>query len=157
MNFTENSWMISRMPFFNISKIQELMRQGPPIYSYYKPHYEVTRNYHDIDPEENREDESEIEVRPPDLNQFIRGIESESEFVSAEEDGPPDDGASHPYTGLSGDSLAFTLVYVSVFTLTLLYIGIRLARKWRKKHQQAALQTQGRISGEVNRITAIFI
>jgi len=33
---------------------------------------------------------------------------------------------------LSSDSLAFTLVYCSVFMVTLLYIGFRLARKWRR-------------------------
>ena len=116
--------------------------------------------YHDIDPEENSEDESQIEIRMPTinkkLNDFIQDFhqtDTESEFITSVQD----DSSNNPYTGLSGDSLAFTLVYVSVFTLTLLYIGIRLARKWRKKHQQAALQTQGRISGEVNHITAIFI
>jgi len=147
--------MISRMPFFNVSKIRELMRQGSPIYSYhrpsqaYQPHYEVARggmDYHDIDPEENREDESQIEMRLPTINQklnaFIQDIkaDTESEFIS-NVGASAENSSNNPYTGLSGDSLAFTLVYVSVFTLTLLYVGIRLARRWRKKHRQAALQT----------------
>ena len=169
MNFTENSWMISRMPFFNVSKIRELMRQGSPIYSYhrpshsYQPHYEVARgfDYHDIDPEENREDESQIEMRLPTINQklnaFIQDIkaDTESEFISVGTSAAAEN-SNNPYTGLSGDSLAFTLVYVSVFTLTLLYVGIRLARRWRKKHRQAALQTTTleRISGEIT--TAII-
>ena len=168
MNFTENSWMISRMPFFNVSKIRELMRQGSPIYSYhrpshsYQPHYEVARglDYHDIDPEENREDESQIEMRLPTINQklnaFIQDIkaDTESEFISVGSSAA--ENSNNPYTGLSGDSLAFTLVYVSVFTLTLLYVGIRLARRWRKKHRQSALQTTTleRISGEIT--TAII-
>ena len=42
--------------------------------------------------------------------------------------------------GSTEDSLALTLVYVSVFTLTLHYVSIRLARRWRKKHHKAALQ-----------------
>lgn len=174
MNFTENSWMISRMPFFNVSKIRELMRQGSPIYSYhrpshtYTPHYELARgglDYHDIDPEENMEDESQIEMRLPTINQklnaFIQDIkaDTESEFITSVGGGASsaENSANNPYTGLSGDSLAFTLVYVSVFTLTLLYVGIRLARRWRKKHRQAALQTTTleRITGEITAV--IFI
>ena len=162
--------MISRMPFFNVSKIRELMRQGSPIYSYhrpshaYQPHYEVARgglDYHDIDPEENMEDESQIEMRLPTINQklnaFIQDIkaDTESDFISSV--GASTENSSNLYTGLSGDSLAFTLVYVSVFTLTLLYVGIRLARRWRKKHRQAALQTTTleRITGEITAV--IFI
>jgi len=125
------------------SEIRELVRQGSPIYSYHRPHYEVSRamDYHDIDPEENREDESQIEMRLPTinrkLNDFIQDFQTdtESEFITSVHEA---DGSSDPYTGLSGDSLAFTLVYVSVFTLTLLYVGIRLARRWRKKHRQSA-------------------
>jgi len=33
---------------------------------------------------------------------------------------------------LSSDSLAFTLVYCSVFTVTILYIGYKLSKRWRK-------------------------
>ena len=125
------------------SEIRELVRQGSPIYSYHRPHYEVSRamDYHDIDPEENREDESQIEMRLPTinrkLNDFIQDFQTdtESEFITSVHEA---DGSSDPSTGLSGDSLAFTLVYVSVFTLTLLYVGIRLARRWRKKHRQSA-------------------
>jgi len=125
------------------SEIRELVRQGSPIYSYHRPHYEVSRamDYHDIDPEENREDESQIEMRLPTinkkLNDFIQDFQTdtESEFITSVHEA---DGSSDPYTGLSGDSLAFTLVYVSVFTLTLLYVGIRLARRWRKKHRLSA-------------------
>jgi len=125
------------------SEIRELVRQGGPIYSYHRPHYEVARamDYHDIDPEENMEDESQIEMRLPTinkkLNDFIQDFQTdtESEFITSVHEA---DGSSDPYTGLSGDSLAFTLVYVSVFTLTLLYVGIRLARRWRKKHRQSA-------------------
>merc|ERR1711972_1204596 len=50
------------------------------------------------------------------------------------------------YVGLSGDSLAFTLVYVSVFTLTLLYVGVRLARRWRKKQRIVQHATLSNIS-----------
>ena len=127
------------------SEIRELVRQGSPIYSYHRPHYEVARamDYHDIDPEENMEDESQIEMRLPTinkkLNDFIQDFQTdtESEFITNVHEASADD-SSNPYTGLSGDSLAFTLVYVSVFTLTLLYVGIRLARRWRKKHRQSA-------------------
>merc|ERR1719154_501391 len=87
------------------------------------------------------EDESQIEMRLPTinkkLNDFIQDFQTdtESEFITSVHEA---DDSSDPYTGLSGDSLAFTLVYVSVFTLTLLYVGIRLARRWRKKHRQSA-------------------
>ena len=134
------------MPFFNVSKIRELMRQGSPIYSYhrpshsYQPHYEVSRgfDYHDIDPEENREDESQIEMRLPTINQklnaFIQDIkaDTESEFISIRTLAA--ENSNKAYMGLSRDSMAFTLVYVLVFTLTLLYVGIRLARRWQKKN-----------------------
>ena len=48
-------------------------------------------------------------------------------------------------------------MYVSVFTLTLLYVSIRLARVWRKKHHMTALQktTLESISGEITAL--IFI
>ena len=48
-------------------------------------------------------------------------------------------------------------MYVSVFTLTLLYVSIRLARMWQKKHRKAALQktTLESISGEIKAL--IFI
>ena len=49
-----------------------------------------------------------------------------------------DSDSSGVYSGLSGDSLAFTLVYVSVFTITLFYVGVRLARRWRRKQQISA-------------------
>ena len=49
-----------------------------------------------------------------------------------------DSSSSGVYSGLSGDSLAFTLVYVSVFTLTLVYVGVRLVRRWRTKQQLTA-------------------
>ena len=34
---------------------------------------------------------------------------------------------------MSNDSLAFFLVYCSVFTLTILYIGVKLSKNWRKR------------------------
>ena len=40
--------------------------------------------------------------------------------------------------GLSGDSLAFTLVYVSVFSVTLLYVGLKLAKRWRARQSRAS-------------------
>ena len=151
---------------------RDLVRQGP-IYSYERPSiYQVPKEvaraldyYHDIDPEENSEDESQIEIRMPTinkkLNDFIQDFhqtDTESEFITSVQD----DSSNNPYTGLSGDSLAFTLVYVSVFTLTLLYVGIRLARRWRKKHRQTAAvaphtsTTEG-TSGETFTTAVIFI
>ena len=65
------------------------------------------------------------------------------------------------YLGLSGDSLAFTLVHVSVFTLTLLYVGIRLARWWQKKNCPAALlgyyQVRSLLSVSVTSDTNMFM
>ena len=60
------------------------------------------------------------------------------------------------YLGLSGDSLAFTLVHVSVFTLTLLYVGIRLARRWQKKNCPAG-RPAWLLSGEITTVSVSYI
>ena len=52
---------------------------------------------------------------------------------------PSQSDTNNIYTGLTGDSLAFTLV--SVFTLTLMYVGVHLARRWRKKQQLSKQET----------------
>jgi len=115
-----------RMPqIFNVSQIRKMMA-GTPIYGY-RPGGGASRDYHDIDIEENMEDESNI-IFSPSLDEMIgqKKINSDS------------DSTSSVYSGLTGDSLAFTLVYVSVFTITLVYIGVRLARRWRRKQQLSA-------------------
>ena len=119
-----------------VSHIRELIQQGTPIYGYTRRY----RDYHDIDISENREDESQI--RFPSIDELLKRSQ-ESSQMSGDDD---DDGV---YTGLSGDSLAFTLVYVSVFTLTLLYVGVRLARRWRKKQRENNVQT-ARLDSPVN-------
>ena len=43
-----------------------------------------------------------------------------------------------PTSTLNSDSLAFTLVYCSVFTITIVYIGYKLSKKWRRQSTQAA-------------------
>ena len=58
--------------------------------------------------------------------------DTESEFISVGTLAA--ENSNRAYMGLSRDSMAFTLVYVLVFALTLLYVGIRLARRWQKKN-----------------------
>ena len=44
------------------------------------------------------------------------------------------------FPGIPGDSLAFTLVYdVPVFSVTLLYMGLQLARRWDDTQNRASL------------------
>merc|ERR1719219_2025192 len=103
------------------------MMAGTPIYGYRQGG--GSRDYHDIDIEENREDESNI-IFSPSLDEMMgqNNVNSPNS----------DSSSSGVYSGLSGDSLAFTLVYVSVFTLTLVYVGVRLVRRWRTKQQLTA-------------------
>ena len=120
------SWMMRMPQIFNVSQFRQMMA-GTPIYGY--RHGGVSRDYHDIDIEENREDESNI-IFSPSLDEMM----SQTNVNSPNSDSS----SSGVYSGLSGDSLAFTLVYVSVFTLTLVYVGVRLVRRWRTKQQLSA-------------------
>jgi len=43
-------------------------------------------------------------------------------------------------SSISSDSLAFTMVYCSVFTLTLLYIAFKITMKWKKNRRRVATQ-----------------
>lgn len=93
--------------------------------------------------------EDESSVMFPTIDDFLRGGQSQVNVPnSLDTTAQPD--PNNIYTGLMGDSLAFTLVYVSVFTMTLLYVGVRLARRWRKKQQAtAASQTRNNtVSGK---------
>ena len=94
------------------------------------------RDYHDIDVSENRENEADLRLSLGELLQH-GGQYGDQQGGHG---GTDQDQSDTVYAGLSGDSLAFTLVYVSVLTLTLLYVGVRLARRWRKKHR-ATLHT----------------
>jgi len=151
MTLSQDSWMV-RMPVFNVSQIREFIKHGTPIYGLPRRQYypsedaAVTRDYHDIDISENMEDESSVKF--PTIDDLLRGGQSQVNVPNSLDSSQSD--TNSIYTGLTGDSLAFTLVYVSVFTLTLMYVGVRLARRWRKK-QQAAAAEQARnntVSGE---------
>jgi len=76
--------------------------------------------------DENREDGS-ILARTPAQNQADRNSTGARLSI-------PDSRSS-----LNSDSLAFTLVYCSVFTLTLFYIAFKLTRKWRKQNREREL------------------
>jgi len=51
---------------------------------------------------------------------------------------PPPISLSGTKSSISNDSLAFTLVYCSVFTLTLMYIAFKISRKWKNNRQGSA-------------------
>jgi len=131
------SWSrVRALPFFNMSHIRQLM-QGTPVYGYGNRDF-VNRNFdnnedeYDYDRSENMEDESEIRI--PTFDELLRSqssntIQTQTESKETE---------SESYSGLSGDSLAFTLVYVSVFSVTLLYVGLKLARRWRDRQNRIA-------------------
>lgn len=136
MNPTTNSWLV-RMPFLNVSHIRELMAQGTPIYG-----LPQRKNYSPDDFQyipERKETENE---RFPSISDILNGHTN----LNVPNVNNVDDQDAGFYVGLSGDSLAFTLVYVSVFTLTLLYVGVRLARRWRKKQRIVQHATLSNIS-----------
>jgi len=83
-------------------------------------------------PEENMEDETSDTAfgQVPELKE--RGMTG---FGSPAQIGAADLAnmlTTEKPVSLSSDSLAFTLVYCSVFTVTILYIGYKLSKRWRK-------------------------
>lgn len=130
-----NPWSkLKTLPFFNMSQIRQLIHSGSPIYGYdspdvikYDSSIHMDSDDYDYDTSENMEDESTIIF--PGFESVVGKNQIKDEELSDQE----------TYAGLSGDSLAFTLVYVSVFSITLLYVGLKLAKRWREK--QNALDT----------------
>ena len=61
------SWMMRMPQIFNVSQFRQMMA-GTPIYGYRQGG--VSRDYHDIDIEENREDESNI-IFSPSLDEMV--------------------------------------------------------------------------------------
>jgi len=125
-----NPWSkLKTLPFFNMSQIRQLIHSGSPIYGYdspdvvkYDSNIHMEPDDYDYDTSENMEDESTIIF--PSFESVVRRNQIKDEELSDQEE---------TYAGLSGDSLAFTLVYVSVFSITLLYVGLKLAKRWREK------------------------
>jgi len=132
------SWSrVRALPFFNMSQIRQLMNGNNPVYGV--PRF-GNRDFlntgfdddddvdeYDYDKSENMEDESNIRV--PTFNELLRRQRPELEGPSETES---------QSSGLSGDSLAFTLVYVSVFSVTLLYVGLKLAKRWRARQSRVS-------------------
>jgi len=139
------SWSRVRgLPFFNMSHIRQLM-QGSPVYGYGNRDF-VNRNSEngddfdsddefDYDRSENMEDESKIII--PTFNELLR---SQNNYPNHAQQ--PKESETEAYFGLSGDSLAFTLVYVSVFSVTLLYVGLKLAKRWRDRQSRRITASQ---------------
>jgi len=92
-------------------------------------------NEYNFDLAENIEDESLLPDLPlpfyPSRN-FDFGRTSRTDFTSG---GPftksPDREDDEDSSGLSSDSLAFTITYCSVFTITLVYVAVKLVKRWR--------------------------
>jgi len=55
-------------------------------------------------------------------------------------------GGDEEESGLSSDSLAFTITYCSVFTITLVYVAIKLVKRWR-------LRTEGTLPSTTHQIS----
>jgi len=130
------SWSrVRALPFFNMSQIRQLMNGNNPVYGL--PRF-GNRDFvntglddldeYDYDKSENMEDESNIII--PTFDELLRRKRPEPEDQS--------DTESQTSGGLSGDSLAFTLVYVSVFSVTLLYVGLKLAKRWRARQSRVS-------------------
>ena len=64
---SSQSWMMRMPQIFNVSQFRQMMA-STPIYGY--RHSGVSRDYHDIDIEENREDESNI-IFSPSLDEMM--------------------------------------------------------------------------------------
>jgi len=129
------------MPFFNVSHIRELMTQGTPIYGLPRRKEYSPDDFQQYLSERTDSDDK----RFPSISDILNGHTNLNvpENLKPVDDQDQDAGF---YVGLSGDSLAFTLVYVSVFTLTLLYVGVRLARRWRKKQRSVQHATLSNIT-----------
>jgi len=87
-------------------------------------------NEYNLDLAENIEDESLPLPFYPSRN-FDYG-RTRTDFTSG---GPltksPDREDDEDSSGLSSDSLAFTITYCSVFTITLVYVAVKLVKRWR--------------------------
>jgi len=122
------SWTrVSSLPFFNITQFRKLIEENP-VYSFgrnrnYFENEEDGNDDYDYDKSENIEDES---VTSSFSSLFNRN-NSKKDNLEAD--------VENSSSGLSGDSLAFTLVYASVFSVTLLYVGLKLAKRWRDKQR----------------------
>jgi len=141
------SWSrVRALPFFNMSHIRQLM-QGNPVYGYgnrdfvnrdfVNTEFENTLDEYDYDRSENMEDESKIRI--PTFDDLMMRKKPEQEDTTETES----------YSGLSGDSLAFTLVYVSVFSVTLLYVGLKLAKRWRDRQRSRVTAVQPGSPGQL--------
>jgi len=140
------SWSrVRALPFFNMSHIRQLM-QGSPVYGYGNRDF-LNRNFDndddfdsddefDYDRSENMEDESKIRI--PTFNELLRSQHNNYPNQAQQ----PKESETEAYFGLSGDSLAFTLVYVSIFSVTLLYVGLKLAKRWRDRQSRRITASQ---------------
>jgi len=98
------------------------------------PSSDLGDNEYNLDLAENIEDESLLPDLPlpfyPSRN-FDYG-RTRTDFTSG---GPftksPDREDDEDSGGLSSDSLAFTITYCSVFTITLVYVAVKLIKRWR--------------------------
>jgi hypothetical protein len=125
---------VRSLPFFNLTQVRQIMQASdnmdePVLISDDYSDYD----YDLLDQSENREDESKIIF--PGIFPFQyqpRIPKPTSSDISSEDD-------EEGLFTLSGDSLAFTLIYISVFTLTLLYVGVKIARRWREKRERDRL------------------
>merc|ERR1712126_209533 len=130
------SWSrVRAMPFFNMSQIRQLMHGSDPVYGlpsfgnrdFVSSGFGDSLNEYDYDKSENMEDESNIRI--PTFNDLLSRRQKLNPEVSESTE------SDNSSSGLSGDSLAFTLVYASVFSVTLLYVGLKLAKRWRDKQR----------------------
>jgi len=142
------SWSVRAMPFFNMTHIRQLMH-GTPVYGYGNRDF-VSSNVnndefydsddyddeYDFESSETREDESKIMM--PSFDDLLYRTKSKNPTQLE-----PKDAETESYGGLSGDSLAFTLVYVSVFSVTLLYVGLKLAKRWRARQSRVSVDQPG--------------
>jgi len=137
------------MPFFNMSQIRQLMHGSDPVYGlpsfgnrdFVSSGFGDSLNEYDYDKSENMEDESNIRI--PTFNDLLSRRQKLNPEVSESTE------SDSQSSGLSGDSLAFTLVYVSVFSVTLLYVGLKLAKRWRSRQSRAATEQLTAIPDQV--------
>lgn len=146
---------VRTLPFFNMTQIRQIMqsRDDMIVGSDYHKKKDMMEdyaeyNYDMMDQSENREDESKIiNSRLLPFQGYPSRMPSPTTPHLEENNNEKDVGISTIFN-MSGDSLAFTLCYISVFSLTLLYVGVKLTRRWRLKRARLAAAALHEAGGE---------
>merc|ERR1719319_1553302 len=133
MNHTIMTGFYQQLAQFNISKSQLKGFNEFFVNTHMDDKDYVNSDEYNLDLEENIEDESLLPELP---NIPTPGLWYPRKFGydgRVPTDRPTETEESEESTGLSSDSLAFTITYCSVFTITLLYVAVKLVKRWKMR------------------------